>query len=80
MSNLDLATLRWKLNQVYGKTTPKVFMKAVSNNKASLQGGEETSRIVSPWALDIVLYVLLLLTVIAFVYIAMSYANDIKSS
>lgn len=76
--NPNIETLQWKLNQVYRKATPKFFMKAVSN-KMSLEGGE-TPRTISPWTLDVVLYVLLMLVVVAFVYIVMSYANDIKSS
>ena len=79
MINDDMNILRWKLEQVYGKSTPKQFMKSISNKNTLLKAGEKTSSI-SPWALDIVLYVLLLAIVVAFVYIIMSFANDFKGS
>lgn len=70
-----LSTLRWQLDQVYNKATPKAFMKSMS--KPSLKGGERR-RSMSPWVLDIILYVILVSIVVAFVYIVSSFAKDFK--
>ena len=70
-----LSTLRWQLDQVYNKATPKAFMQSIS--KPSIKGGEKR-RSISPWVLDIILYVILVSTVVAFVYIT-SFAKDFKS-
>lgn len=73
----SLSTLRWQLDQVYNKATPKAFMKSIF--KPSLQGGDKR-RPMSPWVLDILLYVILVSVVVAFVYIVSSFAKDFKPS
>ena len=76
----SLSTLRWQLDQVYNKATPKAFMRSVSNvQHPSLKGGDKR-RPMSPWVLDILLYVILVSVVVAFVYIVSSFAKDFKPS
>ena len=72
MTNFEtMKALRWKIDQVYSKSTPKTFIH-------SLKGGEVAPT--HPWTGDILLYILFLGTVIVCVYILIQYAKDFKSS
>jgi hypothetical protein len=79
MTNFEtMKALRWKIDQVYSKSTPKTFMH-------SLKGGEVASTNNSinpsnPWTGDIILYILFLSTVVVCVCILIQYANDFKLS
>ncbi len=70
MSNFEtMNALRWKIDQVHTKVTPKTFLK-------SLRGGEVVKR--ETWTSDILLYILLIGTVVAFVWIVVKFAKDYK--
>jgi predicted methyltransferase MtxX (methanogen marker protein 4) len=72
MSNFEtMKALRWKIDQVHTKAPSKTFLQSLSK-------GEVEQNTKGAWTSDIILYVLFLGTVVAFVYIVMTFAKDFK--
>lgn len=73
MSNFEtMRALRWKLDQVHTKSTPKQFVQSIQ----SIKGGETKNY---SWTKDIILYILFFATLIAFVSIVMKFAKDFSA-
>ena len=70
-----LPGLRWKLNQLNTKSTPRVFIENLSHVSK-----KQKPTVLPEWlpASDLVLYLVFLSVVIAFVYVVIAYAHGIS--
>jgi hypothetical protein len=67
-------SLRWKLNQVHTKPTPRTFLSNLKGKPSS--SSSSSSTMANPWVGDTLLYVMLMAVVIACVYIMVRTANQ----
>ena len=68
--------IKWKLDNIHNNQSAKSFVQSVRNE---LHGGQQKHNTSQTWTLDIILYILFFIILIAFVYIVMTFARDFKS-